>query len=326
MNQTTALLKDQVNRRQALKMSALGAATLAFARNTFSSENGQRKMTINLMPGMIGVQAKQQELVELAHGHGFESVEPYAHELAEMDQEAVSALLQLMKSKGVVFGAAGMPVDFRGEQSQFEEGMKSLPKLAKALQRAGVNRVGTWLMPGHGSLTYLQNFKQHAARLREVSKVLGDHGHRFGLEYVGTKTLRDRFRYEFVHTMAETKELIAEIGIGNVGFILDSWHWWNADESTDEILTLKNSDVVAVDLNDAPAGIPKEKQMDGQRELPMATGVIPVKPFLEALQKLGYDGPVRAEPFNKPLNELDNEAACAKTAEALRKAFALIGS
>ncbi|HRK68426.1 MAG TPA: hypothetical protein PKY73_12805, partial [Hyphomonas sp.] len=43
-----------------------------------------------------------------------------------------------------------------------------------ALQRAGASRVGIWLSPGHGSLTYRQNFDQHARRLREVSRVLAD--------------------------------------------------------------------------------------------------------------------------------------------------------
>jgi hypothetical protein len=33
---------------------------------------------------------------------------------------------------------------------------------------------------------------------------------------------------------------------------------------------------------------------------------------------------VRAEPFNKKLNEMDDDAAAAATAAALRKAFALL--
>ena len=125
--------------------------------------------------------------------------------------------------------------------------------------------------------------------------------------------------------MAETKDLIAEIGTGNVGLVLDSWHWWQAGDSVEDILSLKNEEIVSVDLNDAPAGVPKEQQMDGQRELPCATGVIDVAAFLKALQRIGYDGPVRAEPFNRALNELDNEAACGATIKAMRKAFELVG-
>jgi sugar phosphate isomerase/epimerase len=124
--------------------------------------------------------------------------------------------------------------------------------------------------------------------------------------------------------MAEMRELIAEIGTGNVGLVLDSWHWWQADDTLADVLALKNADVVSVDLNDAPAGLAKDKQLDGKRELPAATGVIEVGAFLKALTQIDYDGPVRAEPFNRTLNELNNEEACAATIAAMKKAFALL--
>ncbi len=65
--------------------------------------------------------------------------------------------------------------------------------------------------------------------------------------------------------------------------------------------------------------------MDSRRELPAATGVIDVATFLRALVTIGYDGPVRAEPFNQPLNDLDDDAAVRATADALRKAFTVAG-
>jgi sugar phosphate isomerase/epimerase len=315
---------SRFSRREALATIA-GSVILGAPRLLHADEkSGRRRMTINLVCGMIGVQAGQKEAIELAHAHGFESVEAMPSDLARMSPDELKDLLAGMKSKGLVFGASGLPVEFRRDEDAFRNSMKTFPALAGALQRAGVTRVGTWISPGSNSLTFLQNFKQHARRLGEVAQVLRDHGLKVGLEYVGTRTIRDRNHYEFIHTMAETKELLAEINQPNLGFVLDSWHWWNSNETADDILTLKGEDVVAVDLNDAPTGIPKEKQIDGQRELPLATGVIDVAPFLNALQKIGYDGPVRAEPFNRVLNELDKEAACAKTSEALQKAFALI--
>lgn len=133
-----------------------------------------------------------------------------------------------------------------------------------------------------------------------------------------------RQTFQFVHTMAETKELIAEIGKPNVGFVLDTWHWWTADETAADVLTLTNRDIVSCDLNDAPKGLAKEQQQDGSRELPLATGEIDVQSFLEALLKIGYDGPIRAEPFNKKLNDMEDADACATVAEAMRQAFALV--
>ncbi len=83
----------------------------------------------------------------------------------------------------------------------------------------------------------------------------------------------------FIHSLNETKELIAAIGTGNVGIQLDSWHWFTADETVADLLTLRNEDIITVDLNDAPQGIALDKQIDSARELPAATGVIPTSPF-----------------------------------------------
>ena len=37
--------------------------------------------------------------------------------------------------------------------------------------------------------------------------------------------------------------------------MLDSWHWYTAGDNRADLLSLKASDVVAVDLNDAPNGV-----------------------------------------------------------------------
>ena len=284
-----------------------------------------RKFTIDLTPGALGIGADPRAVIDLAQRHGFESVQPNGGFLASLDAAQRKEIAAEVKQKKLVWGSAGMPVDFRGAEEKFREGKKALPTVAAALQDAGVTRISTWLKPHHDELTWLANFKQHVARLGEVNKVLADHGLRFGLEYVGTRTLWTKLRHSFIHTMAETKELIAEIDQPTLGFVLDSWHWWTAGESAEDILTLENQDVVACDLNDAPTGIPIEEQLDNQRELPAATGVIPIGEFLKALVQIGYDGPVRAEPFNKPLRAMDDEPAAKATADAIRKAVEVAG-
>jgi sugar phosphate isomerase/epimerase len=87
---------------------------------------------------------------------------------------------------------------------------------------------------------------------------------------------------------------------------------------------LSNADVVACDLNDAPDGVPVDQQKDLVRRLPCATGVIPLAKFLGALVKIGYDGPIRAEPFDAELRKRPTEEAVAETARAMDQAFALV--
>jgi sugar phosphate isomerase/epimerase len=280
---------------------------------------------MDLTPGAIGVEGGQREVIELAARHGFESVAPMGEELQALSNAEVDDLLGLLEEKGLVWGAGSLPVDFRGDEETFQSTSEGLASYAKGLERAGVTRVGTWLTPCSDTRTYRTYFDVVVRRLQPTARILGDHGVRLGLEYVGPKTSWTRLKYPFVHTLAETEELVEAIGVPGVGYVLDSWHWFLAGDTVEQVEALRKEDVVAVDLNDAPAGIPKDEQMDLSRELPAATGVIPVGDFLGALEAIGYDGPVRAEPFNKPLNALDNEASAAATAAALRKAFAQAG-
>lgn len=315
----------RLTRRTFAARAAASLATVALPCQLGAETSRKRRFTLDLNGGAIGVRVDQRQAIVLAAKHGFESVYADPGFLQTLDDTGRQDLAAFMKEQQIVWGAAGLPVEFRRDESTFQSGLQTLPQAARALQQSGVSRVGTWIMPAHDHLTYTANFRQHARRLRECVKVLGDYGHRFGMEYVAPKTLWASKRHSFIHSMAETKELIAEIGRDNVGIVLDSWHWYTAHESPDDLRTLTNRDVVACDLNDAPSGMAIDQQIDNRRELPAATGVIDLKSFLGVLVEIGYDGPVRAEPFNAPLNALDHDAACRATAQAMRKAFALVG-
>lgn len=71
-------------------------------------------------------------------------------------------------------------------------------------------------------------------------------------------------------------------------------------------------------------GFIRETQVDGKRELPLATGVFDLKSFMQGLVDIGYDGPLRTEPFSQPLNELENEEALEKNMATI-KPLALVG-
>jgi sugar phosphate isomerase/epimerase len=310
-----------VNRRQFLPLGAVGALLATAPLALRAAASSSRKFRIALTPGSIGVTAQnQQELNALAHRHKFEAVEPRGEEIAGLSDDQLAELAADLKAKRLAWASTALPVDFRKDDRTFQEGLAKLPRIAAGLQRAGATRIGTWLSPSHDQLTYRANFKLHVARLREIARVLHDHGLRFGLEYVGTQLLLVGKRYPFVHTMAEARELIAEIGASNLGLVLDTWHWWTAGDTAADILALTNKDVVSVDLNDAPKGIAREQQKDNERELPAATGIIDIGTFVNALVQIGYDGPARPEPFNQALNALDNDPACAAASAALLKA------
>ncbi len=72
------------------------------------------------------------------------------------------------------------------------------------------------------------------------------------------------------------------------------------------------SDVVTVHINDAPKHLGPDEQLDNVRALPGETGLLDVTGFLQALQQIGYDGPVTAEPFSQRLSEMTPERRCVR--------------
>jgi len=305
-----------INRRSFIKSS--GLATMGLLACS-SQSLAKQQFKISLNPGNIGVQVSQKDLLDLAHQNGFQAITANATEIAQWSKEEQQSYQAQMKAKGLSWDVAGLPVQFRQTAALFEEQLAALPSLAAALQNVGVKGLNTWVMPTHPNLSYIENFKQHATRLRAIGKVLKDYNLRLGLEYVAPKTLMASDRYPFLHTMKETQDLIAEIGTGNIGLILDSFHWYCAEETTEDIAGLSKEEIISVDLNDAKAGRSPAEQLDGERELPGQSGVINLTSFLTALQKTGYRGCVKAEPFNQQLNEMEDAAAVKATMAAMRK-------
>src|SRR5262249_6010640 len=120
----------------------------------------KRKMTIHLSPGSIGVEATQLEAIAYARQYGFEAVEANPAFLATLRLDEVDGIAAKVRDAGLVWGNAGLTVDFRKDSATFEAGLAQLPRIAKALQRAGVTRIGTWLSPSSSTLTYIANFNQ----------------------------------------------------------------------------------------------------------------------------------------------------------------------
>lgn len=295
---------------------SLGLAAAPFLSNA-TPNLLERKFRVSLNPYAIGVPINQEEMIDKAVAYKFEAILPVPAQLMEMSPGQLDAFLTKKQGHQLTWDAAGLPVDFRKDKATFESGIKELPEIAARLREAGVSRVSTWIMPSHDELPYLENLKQHSQRLGLAAQILGEEGLKLGFEYVGTKKLKIINRYPFVGTLKEVQDLIADIGLPNVGVQLDSFHWYTSSETVADLEKLTNDQIITCDLNDATAGRSIAEQIDGERQLPGHSGLIDLKGFMGALVKIGYDGPVRAEPFNAKLNGMDNEQALAATSRAM---------
>jgi sugar phosphate isomerase/epimerase len=268
----------------------------------FNTRGGEKYiMFTSLNPHAIGFEVPFTEALELARRSGFAGLDVPVVELS--GQSAQQAKEQYAEAQ-LRPGGWGLPIDFRHDEATYQAGLTKLSTYAKVAQELGSNRCFTWILPFSDEFDFQTNMDLHVKRLRGAAQILADYGCKLGLEFVGPATARQGHRYTFISTMAEALEMGQQINTGNTGLLLDCWHWYTAHGTLEDLKRLIAEQVVYVHVNDAPAERSVDEQIDNQRLLPGASGVIDIANFLNILNDIGYDGPVVVEPFNAELNAL----------------------
>jgi sugar phosphate isomerase/epimerase len=282
-------------------------------------------MYATISPDALGIRGLSlSEAITLACDSGFVGLSFDSRAAARaVDDQGLAAVQEQFAQAGVKPAIWNLPVAWR-DDGQWQADLRELPRLAATARELGATRTATYMPSGSDERPFRENFDWHVARLRPIAEALRDEGCRFGIEFIGPRTYRAAFRHEFIHSLDGVMELNAAIGTGNVGLLLDSWHLYTSGGTIAEMERLTNDDVVVVHVNDAPAGIAPDEQIDTVRTLPMETGVIDLVGFMRALRKMGYDGPVMPEPFSQRLNDLaatDPEAAAREAARSMDALF-----
>jgi sugar phosphate isomerase/epimerase len=278
-------------------------------------------MYATIGPDQLGIRGLSlSDAITLARDAGFAGLAFDSRAAASaVDERSLAAVQDQFARAGVKPALWNLPVAWR-DDDQWEADLRELPRLAATARALGATRTATYMPSGSDERPFRENFDWHVARLRPIAEVLRDEGCRFGIEFLGPKTYRAAFRHEFIHTLDGLMELVAAIGTDNVGVLLDSWHLYTSGGTLADLEQLTNQDVIVVHVNDAPAGIARDEQIDTVRTLPMETGVIDLVGFMQALREMGYDGPVMPEPFSQRINDLaatDPEAAAREAARSM---------
>lgn len=279
----------------------------------------------NLNVGAIGIRATLPEAIEMAREHGFGGVDFSIAEVSDLvKSRSADEVKNVFTRSGIDFGAWGLPVAYLDTDEKWKSDLAALPGYAALAQSMGADRAVTGVMPFSNTRAFDENYAFHVARLKPAAKMLQDYGIRLGIEFIAPKTLRITGKFEFIYGLTDTLKLCADLG-PNTGLLLDLWHWYTSHGTQAELDHLTNQQVVAVHVNDAPAGIPVDEQMDLVRCLPGETGVLDSASFLESLRRSQYDGPVTPEPFSKRVNEMTPQEALRTTAEAMKKIWGVPG-
>jgi len=258
----------------------------------------------NLNCGAVGVPANFVQAVEYAKLGGFEGLDVPIGEVVVQGADQVRAVFA---ENGLQMGGIGWPVRWMGSEDDWKADLAKLPDFCAAAREVGANRAATWVPSWNDEREWDANWQFHVDRFGPVAETMAQYGVRMGLEFLGPRTLFVGKKHEFIHTAGKMLELCAQIG-PNAGLLLDAWHWHTSGGTLDDLRNMTNANVVYVHINDAPPGLSMDEYVDNTRALPGETGVIDLSGFLQALEGIGYDGPVTPEPFSAKLNGMEDKA------------------
>jgi sugar phosphate isomerase/epimerase len=270
-----------------------------------------------LNPATIGGEPPLLEYIALAEKYGFGGIEFNIDRVVQLAQETSwNTVRNAFEQYGVAPAVFGLPVEWRKDDATFNDDLKNLSDYAKSAAEIGCTRTGTWLPPAiDGSFDDFSRLI--SKRFYAVARVLADYNIRLALEFVGPDTCRvgptAMGPHPYIHTLGQTLDLIEILDVPgkNVGILLDSFHWYTSHSSIENLLMLTADQVVHVHINDAPDR-PVNEQKDFERLLP-GDGIINLKGFLQQLARIGYDGYVAVETFNKELSARGFEEAAQLT-------------
>lgn len=238
----------------------------------------------------LGDIGDNETFIANASHYGFQAVDLNPLELIE--QYGIDGSRELLHRNEVQIGAFSLDVDWRSTEAAFRKGLPSFIETAAAASELGCTRCCTYILPStdERALTFLM---QATRRIRLCSDILSNYNIRLGLEFVGSHHLRTRWEHPFIWRLDDTLEWIDTIYSGNVGLLLDSYHWHTNGLDVGDILKLRAEQIVHVHVNDS-YDLPVEDLLDHERLYP-GEGVINLSGFLQSLKTIGYTGVVAQE-------------------------------
>ncbi|MBI3537700.1 MAG: sugar phosphate isomerase/epimerase [Chloroflexi bacterium] len=124
--------------------------------------------------------------------------------------------------------------------------------------------------------------------LRAMSEIAVSFKANLAFEFLG-------FPWCSVRTVAQGWEIVQTVSRANVGFVIDTCHYYSGDSTLDSIRAVDARKLAIFHINDVEA-MPKEKIEDANRLFP-GDGVIPLKEIIDAVRGIGFDGVASIEIF-----------------------------
>jgi sugar phosphate isomerase/epimerase len=242
--------------------------------------------------GGLGTGGRQNEMIELALTHKFDSIEiDMADVLARFEAMGRQFALQLLKSAHVKVGTFRLPIDFGGTNEQFEKELGKLDKVIDLAKELKCTRCYYEVESGSDEHSFQENFENHRTRINSVGAKMADANFRLGLS-LSPAVNQPAKQTKFLRTAEECLTLVRLVGNKNVGLCLNTWAWTLCNGGLEQVASLAADRITEVRMADVPEGFDPATTTTAQIQLPGSAENSMVPDLMRHLHKIGYDGAV----------------------------------
>ena len=128
----------------------------------------------SLTAGALGVRGSIEELIGYAKRAGFQGVDVNIQEIASLvDAHGAARVKGLFAEAGLRPGTWGLPINWRGDDAEYDADLARLPGFAAAGAAVGATRVAQWLPSASEDRKFGDNFKWHIETLQTDCRNFG---------------------------------------------------------------------------------------------------------------------------------------------------------
>jgi sugar phosphate isomerase/epimerase len=301
-----------MTRREFLERASCAAGALAAARAAAArTVSGPPTAMFVSLNGATARGVGGADKIRLAAKVGFGGVDWDFGPAKTAGLEATRALFSELRIRPTIVNLPlARPFPFAGEDAAFKDALKPLADDAAFVSAVGCRKMMV-VLPASTTVPKAEMRKLVVDRLSAIAEVLAKSRIRLGIEFLGPLYFRtgraDGPKVEpFIWNMHDAVQLAKEAG-GNVGVILDAWHWHHSQSTVADITDAGAARIVHVHVSDARA-MPAEEVRDNMRLMP-GEGVINLTGFFTALKKAGYGDGVSPEPLGRVPDTMSPEEA-----------------